>query len=200
MTDFPRSDPALLNELSRHSAAVIGDAMDRFGILDARIRSTWAGARITGSAFTVWTRSGDNMAIHAALELTRPGDVLVVNGFGEENRALIGEMIGIKAKTRGLAGFILDGAARDIRELAELDMPVFARSVTAAGPYKFGPYKLALPIACGGVCVHPGDAVLADGDGVAIVPRTELEATLRGADAIVENEKIKRVDNAVPLR
>lgn len=198
MTQFVRSDPSLLEELSNHSAAVIGDAMDRFNVLDARIQSTWAGARITGSAFTVWTRAGDNMAIHAALEVTKPGDVLVVNGFGEENRALIGEMIGIKAKARGLAGFVLDGAARDIAELADLDMPVFARSVTPAGPYKFGPYKLALPIACGGVCVHPGDAVLADGDGVAIVPRADLEATLRDADAIVENEKLKRINNAVP--
>lgn len=200
MTSFQRCEPELLDALGRHSAAVVGDAMDRFGALDSKIQATWPAGRVVGNAYTVWTRAGDNLAIHQALDLIEPGDVLVVNGYADETRALIGEMLGIKAKTRGLAGFVLDGAARDIAELQELGMPAFARAVTPAGPYKNGPGHLALPIAAGGVCVHPGDAVLGDGDGVVVVPREQLGDTLTRADAIVENEKRKRVQNAVPIR
>jgi len=123
-----------------------------------------------------------------------------VNGSGDKNRALIGEMIGIKAKARGVAGFVLDGAARDIDALRELDMPVFARASTPAGPYKHGPFRLLEPTAVGGVCVSPGDAVIADRDGVTVVGRTRLAATVEKARQIEEQEVTKRVANAKPIR
>ena len=109
-------------------------------------------------------------------------------------------MIGIKAKARGVAGFVLDGAARDIDALRELDMPVFARASTPAGPFKHGPFRLLQPIAVGGVCVWPGDAIIADRDGVAVVGRTALAETIEKAAEIEAQEATKRVANARPVR
>ena len=184
VSQFDRCDPDLSSTLARFGAAMVTDAMERFGALDSEIQAQWPTAALVGNAFTVWTRAGDNLAIHQALDISAPGDVLVVNGFGDKTRALIGEMIGIKAKARGLAGFVLDGAARDIDALRELDMPVFARASTPAGPYKQGPFHLLQPVAVGGVCVHPGDAVLADRDGVAIVARESVAETIERAAEI----------------
>jgi regulator of RNase E activity RraA len=200
IAQFDRCELDLLATLARFGTAMVTDAMERFGALDSEIHAQWPTARLMGNAFTVWTRSGDNLAIHKALDMVAAGDVLVVNGSGDKSRALIGEMIGIKAKARGVAGFVLDGAARDIDALRELGMPVFARASTPAGPYKHGPYRLLEPIAVGGVCVSPGDAVLADSDGVAIVGRQALARTIEKATAIEAQEVSKRIANAQPIR
>jgi regulator of RNase E activity RraA len=200
IAQFDRCELDLLATLARFGTAMVTDAMERFGALDSEIHAQWPTARLMGNAFTVWTRSGDNLAIHKALDMVAPGDVLVVNGSGDKSRALIGEMIGIKAKARGVAGFVLDGAARDIDALRELGMPVFARASTPAGPYKHGPFRLLEPIAVGGVCVSPGDAVLADSDGVAIVGSHTLARTIEKATAIKAQEVSKRIANAQPIR
>ena len=200
IAQFDRCEPELLAALARFGTAMVTDAMERFGALDSAIQAQWPTARLVGNAFTVWTRSGDNLAIHKALDVVAPGDVVVVNGSGDTSRALIGEMIGIKAKARGVAGFVLDGAARDIDALRELDMPVFARASTPAGPYKHGPFRLLQPIAVGSVCVSPGDAVVADRDGVAVVGRTVLAETIEKATQIEAQEVAKRVANAKPIR
>jgi regulator of RNase E activity RraA len=200
IAEFHRCEADVLARLARFGAAMVSDAMERFGALDSEIQPQWPTARLVGNAFTVLTRSGDNLAIHHALDVVGPGDVLVVNGFGDKSRALIGEMIGIKAKARGVAGFVLDGAARDIDALREMDMPVFARASTPAGPYKHGPFRLLQPIAVGGVCVYPGDAVVADRDGVTIVGRPALAETIEKAAEIEALEAAKRVANAKPIR
>lgn len=200
IADFDRCDPGLLASLAHYGPAMVSDAMERFGALDSEIQAQWPTAGLVGNAFTVWTRSGDNLAVHAALDLVAPGDILVVNGSGDKSRALIGEMIGIKAKARGVAGFVIDGAARDIDALRELDVPVFARASTPAGPYKHGPFRLLQPIAVGGVCVWPGDAVVADRDGVTVVPRISLADTVEKAAQIATQEATKRIANAKPIR
>jgi regulator of RNase E activity RraA len=200
IAQFDRCDPDRLAALARFGTAIVTDAMERFGALDSEIQAQWPTARLVGNAFTIWTRSGDNLAIHEALDVVGPGDVLVVNGSGDKNRALIGEMIGIKAKARGVAGFVLDGAARDIDALRDLDMPVFARASTPAGPYKHGPFRLLQPIAVGGVCVWPGDAVIADRDGVAVVGRGLLDETIEKSAELEALEAAKRIANAKPIR
>ena len=115
--DFARPDQDVIDRLAKLPAANIGDAMDRLGIADSAIQAIWPGARLAGPAFTVWTRPGDNQGIHRALQLARPGDVIVVAGGGDESRALLGELIGERAINLGLAGFALDGAARDAEAL-----------------------------------------------------------------------------------
>ena len=133
--NFVRPDRDLIGRLAKLPAANIGDAMDRLGIADSAIQAIWPGARLAGPAFTVWTRPGDNQGIHRALQLARAGDVIVVAGGGDESRALLGELIGERAINLGLAGFALDGAARDAEALRDIGMPVFARAITPAGPY-----------------------------------------------------------------
>lgn len=165
-------------------AANIGDAMHRLGMMDAAIKPVWTGATIVGAAYTVWTRPGDNKALHEALEHVQPGDVIVVNGGGDESRALLGELVAGKAKVKGVVGFVIDGAVRDAAGLEEYAMPVYARALTPAGPYKDGPFALASSVAVGGVVVNPGDIVVADEDGVVVVP-------LEQADLVAELSEAK---------
>ncbi|RKN05969.1 RraA family protein [Streptomyces radicis] len=174
--------------------ATVSDAMDRFGVADG-IRPLWRGAALSGPAFTVWTRPGDNKGLHAAFQTIRRGEVLVVNGGGDATRALIGELVVQKAKALAVGGIVLDGAARDVAELADLGVPVFARAVTPAGPWKTGPFRIGGPIAVGGVPVSPGDWVVGDDDGVAVVPREQVDQVIGTAHALVEGEAERRAAN-----
>jgi regulator of RNase E activity RraA len=190
--EFGRPDRDLIARYLKVPTANIGDVMDRMGILDSKISPIWVGAKVAGPAFTVWTRSGDNLAIHRALGVAKEGDVIVVNGGADESRALLGEIMAGKAKRAGIAGFVIDGAVRDASGIAELSMPVFARSLTPAGPYKFGPGKLGLTIAIGGVACAPGDIVVGDEDGVVIVPQQDALTILVAAEEVVAMENERR--------
>ncbi len=188
----PLSTAELVRRLAAVPAANIGDAQERIGVASA-LSPSWPGAKLAGPAYTVWTRPGDNLYIHKAMDEARPGDVIVVNGGGDQSRALIGDMIGLRAKNMGIAGFVIDGAVRDADALADCGLPVFARSVTPAGPYKFGPGRLQLPVAIDGVVVAPGDIVVADADGVVVVRRDEAEKVLAEAEKIEAKEAAKRI-------
>ena len=179
----PRADAALLRRFATLPAANIGDAMDRLGVADSAIQAIWPGALLAGPAFTVWTRPGDNQGIHRALELARPGDVLVVAGGGDSSRALLGELIGERAINLGIAGFALYGAARDADALREIGMPVFARATSPAGPYKNGPFRLGTPLAFGGVPVLPGDTEETLHERIKVEERALLIGTLRSLAA-----------------
>lgn len=174
------------------AVANIGDARDRMGMLDGGIRSLWKGARLVGRARTVEVRSGDNQAVHRAVASARPGDVLVINGQGDTTRALIGELIAERAKARGVVGMIIDGAARDVVELERIGFGVWARGLSPAGPYKHGPGRTDVPVAVGGVVACPGDLVVADDDGVIIVPAAEAVAGLLGGRAVEADEAQRR--------
>lgn len=189
---FDRPDPDSIRRLGALPTANIGDAMDRLGALDSRIQAAWPGAKVAGPAFTVWTRAGDNAAIHAALRVAEPGDVIVVNGQGDESRALLGDLLGGRAKDAGIVGFVVDGAVRDAADLAEIGMPVFARACTPAGPYKHGPGRLGVTIAVGGVAIGLGDIVVGDADGVVVVPRADAEAVATAAEAVFADEARRR--------
>ncbi|GAA4617054.1 DUF1932 domain-containing protein [Saccharopolyspora hordei] len=182
----------VLAEYAGLAVANIGDARDRMGVLDGAIRSLWKGARLVGRARTVWVRSGDNLAVHRAVAAAEPGDVLVVNGQGDTSRALIGELIAERAKARGVVGMIIDGAARDVVELERIGFGVWARGVSAAGPYKHGPGQIDVPVAVGGVVARPGDVVVADDDGVVVVPAAEAVAGLLGGRAVEADEAQRR--------
>lgn len=189
-SDTQASD--LVSRLGAVPAANIGDAQERIGVASG-LSPVWTGAKLAGPAFTVWTRPGDNLFIHRALDAAQPGDVIVINGGGDVSRALIGDLIGIRAKSMGIAGFVIDGAVRDADALAACGLPVFARSVTPAGPYKFGPGRLQIPVAIAGVVVSPGDIVVADADGVVVVRREDAEHVLLEAERIEAGEAEKRI-------
>jgi RraA family protein len=178
-----RPPDALVERFRQVPVATVGDALERLWVLDGEIRAMWPGAMCAGSALPVYTRAGDNLAVHRALDLAQPGDVLVVNGQGDTTRALLGGLMARRARTLGLAGIVVDGAVRDVDEIESVGLPVFARSSTPAGPYKNGPAEVGLPVACGGVVCSPGDIVCGDADGVAVVPQARAA---RVADAVAQ--------------
>lgn len=183
---------SVIDRLSALPAANIGDAMQRLGIAAAEIQAVWNGAKLAGPAYTVWVAPGDNAGIHEALKHAQPGQVIVVNGGGYTDRALLGELIGERAVSKGIAGFAVDGAVRDAVDLGEINLPVFARSTSPAGPYKNGPFKVGQPIAFGGVAVMPGDIVVGDSDGVVIIPANAAEQIAATAEAVNLDESQRR--------
>ena len=186
----------LLTRLARLPVANVGDAMERISAVDSAVRPMWRGARVVARAYTVLTRSGDNQGIHQAIDLAAPGEVLVVNGFADTSRALVGELLAGRAKANRLAGFVIDGAVRDVDEIESLGVAVFARAVTPAGPYKMGPHRQQVPIALGGQCVLPGDVITGDADGLVVIPFAQLAATVEAAEAIQSNEVAKKAATA----
>jgi RraA family protein len=191
---FDRASTDMLRRFAALPTANVADAMDRLGVLDSRIKGVWPNATVVGPAYTVWTRAGDNKFVHEALRLAQPGDVIVVNGQGDESRALIGELMAERAKATGIAGFVIDGAVRDAEAIGEIEFPVFARAVTPAGPYKHGPGHLGRTVAVGGVAVAPGDIVVGDADGVVIVPLADAAQVLQSAEDKHADETAKRND------
>lgn len=160
-----QADPDLIAAFRALPVANISDNLHRI-VGAVGLRPFHDGTAMAGTALTVRVRAGDNRAIHEALELVRPGDVIVVDGGGDESRALIGEIMTSVARMRGAAGFVLDGAIRDLDAIARSSFPCFARAGIHLGPYKNGPGEINVPVTIGGMVVHPGDIVVGDADGV----------------------------------
>ena len=188
----PVVDAGLLERLRNLPAANVGDAMDRLNALSSAIRPVWAGARIVGPARTVQVPGGDNNGLRAALDQAQPGEVIVVAAGGYADRALLGELIGERAISAGVAGFVVDGAVRDAEDLGGIGLPVFARGTSPAGPYHDGPYRLDVPVACANVAVCPGDVIVGDADGVVVVPAADAEAVTTAAEAVHADEAGRR--------
>lgn len=186
--------PRIPEDFTEIPVAVVGDAMGRLGLCDASLKVGWTGASCVGPAFPIWVTEGDNAAIHASLSLIRPGDVVVVNGGGSLNRALIGDRLAMTFIELGVLGVVIDGCIRDVADIAELRFPVWCRGTNPAGPFKNGPGKIGMPVAIGGVVVHPGDVVTADDDGVAVVPRDSLETVAERARAILLVEQESKAE------
>ncbi|CDR17841.1 RraA family protein [Streptomyces iranensis] len=185
---WERVDGQLLDRFRAHSVANLGDALDRLNIVDGGIAPVWQGAKAVGTALPVLTVAGDNKAVIAALEHIRPGDILVINAFGHDGRAVIGDNLAQRFAAYGAVGAIVDGYVRDAAIIGELGVPVFARGLTPAGPFKNGPGAIGEPVAIGGVVVNPGDIVAADGDGVIVIPPHRAHEALTSVQEIVARE------------
>ena len=169
------------------ATAIISDNLDRMpGAVG--LRPFHRGASMAGTAFTIRTAAGDNRVIHQALELFKPGDVLVVDGEGDVTRALVGEIMSLIAEVRGAAGLVIDGAIRDAAVLAASDFPVFARAAIHRGPYKNGPGVMNVPVSIGGMVVNPGDIVVGDADGVVAFAPSVAEELLKAVKAQSDKE------------
>jgi len=160
--------------------ANIGDNMSRLSCVSAAIKP-YGKTRMLGTAVTVRVPVADNLMFHAALDIAEPGDIIVVDGQGDMNHALCGEIMMRYAMTRGIAGFLIDGCIRDVEGLAALDFPVYARGVTPKGPYKNGPGEVNVPVVCGGQAVLPGDIIAADADGIVVIRPADAEWALAKA-------------------
>lgn len=176
--------------------ANISDCMTRMSAGGPRLRPMHKAGRLAGPALTVKTRPGDNLMIHKALDMAQPGDVIVVDGGGDLTNALIGELMTTFAISRGVAGFVINGAIRDIDVIASGVFPVYAAGITHRGPYKDGPGEVNVPIAIDGMVIHPGDLILGDADGLLCVPVAEAESILLAARKKVEAEKQTLIDIA----
>lgn len=189
---WDRVAAAKTRRLGEVPAATVGDALRRMTVMDGGIRLFTERAALVGNALTVDVRSGDNLAIHRALDEARPGDVLVVNGHGDMTRALIGDLIGEIMVNAGVVGAVIDGAVRDVQALSELGLAVYARAATPAGPFKDGPGTIGAPVAVGGVVVTAGDVLVGDSDGVVVVPRHRVMEVVAAVDGIGEKEEALR--------
>lgn len=148
-------DPAIIDALRGAATSVISDNLSRLpGAVD--LRPFHRGGKLIGTALTVRVRSGDNLVIHQALNITRPGDVLVIDGGGDTSRALVGEIMKVIAESKGAAGFVIDGAIRDVGAFAASDFPCYAKAAVHRGPYKNGPGEINVPVSIGGWIVNPG--------------------------------------------
>jgi regulator of RNase E activity RraA len=187
-TAWERVDERVLEQFRAHSVANLGDALDRLNIVDGGIAPVWNGAQAVGTALPVLTVAGDNKAVIAALEHIRPGDILVINAFGHDGRAVIGDNLAQRFALHGAAGAVVDGYVRDAAIIERLHVPVFARGLTPAGPFKNGPGTIGEAVAIGGVVENPGDIVAADGDGVIVIPPQRAEEALKAVEEIVARE------------
>lgn len=177
-------DEKLIEEFRKIPASNTSDVMGRNCAMNPRIYlvSSPKEQMMSGPALTVKCRAGDNLALHAALNICQEGDVLVVSNEEDNTRALMGEvMMAYLFNVKKIAGIILDGPIRDIDEIGNWDFPVYCTGTTPGGPYKEGPGEVNVPISCGGVSVIPGDIILADPDGVIVIPTNDAEQILKDA-------------------
>ena len=188
MTSVPKPATELIEAFRQAPTSVISDNLARLpGAVG--LRPFHRGGRLVGTAFTVRTRPGDNLAIHRALELVGPGDVIVVDGGGDETRALVGEIMKTIAEYRGAAGYVIDGAIRDVAAFAASDFPCFARTAIHRGPYKSGPGEINVPVSIGGSVIAPGDIVVGDEDGVVSFPAATAATLLEAVRAQIAREE-----------
>jgi regulator of RNase E activity RraA len=187
--EWPRPSRALVQALAAYPPALIGDVRRRMDMMSADIRCLTPGGRLAGSVLPIQVWEGDNLAIHRGLDEAKPGDVLVISGNGVTNRSVFGGILAEICLSKGVTGVIIDGAVRDIEEMNDMGLAVFARGTVPAGPSKNGPGYVGKPVACGNVVCNPGDVVIGDPDGIVVIPQSELDETLQ---ALPGQEDIER--------
>jgi regulator of RNase E activity RraA len=188
-TDWPRPDAAHIGAFGNAATPQIVDSMNRLGAMDSGIRPVWKSPRIVGAALTVWCHSGDNLMVHKAISIAQSGDILVVNTQGNVNNSPFGELLAASAKKMGIVGVIVDGTVRDSGALEAMGLPVYSRGLSPNGCNKDGGGEVGTAIACGGVAVRPGDIIVADADGIAVVPLADATDVAMAAIAKVESEE-----------
>ena len=181
-----RADPVIISGLGDCGTATVHEAQGRRGFVDVGIRPIQQDRRLAGSAVTVSCHPGDNLMIHAAVEVCQPGDVLVVTNTAPSTHGMFGELLATSLMTRGVHALIIDAGVRDTSELRALGFAVWSRYVSCQGTVKASPGSVNVPVVLGGIAVDPGDVIVADDDGVVVVRRSEAAAVLeqsRGREA-----------------